>query len=164
MTPENQGLLFLSIVLVGASIGFFYDIFRILRKVVPHGYIAVQIEDILFWLVTTVATFYFILTRNFGEVRPFVLIAVACGMIIYFYTLSPIIRKVTVVVINFVVKVVRAVFGVITAPLRFIYKLVAPFIKIFLKKRHKNLRTVARYGKMQVRRTRQSIKILHKKV
>jgi len=164
LSMSNQGWLFLSTVLVGATIGLFYDFFRILRKTTPHSTWVVQLEDVLFWVIATGATFYFMLNRNFGEIRLFALLGTACGIILYFATISKIVLKISVTVINFFKRVIAAAIRIITLPLRFIFNLIAPPIKKFLFKRRKNLRTAARYGKIQVKKTMRNWFIMRKKV
>jgi spore cortex biosynthesis protein YabQ len=73
LSMSGQAWLFLSTVLAGAVIGLFFDVFRILRRTVPFlaKPVAVQFEDLFFWLLVTGATFYFMLNQNFGEIRLF---------------------------------------------------------------------------------------------
>ena len=164
LSMSGQAWLFLSTVLVGMAVGFFYDCFRIFRKVVRHATISVQIEDIIFWLAATVLVFYFMLHRNFGEIRPFALIGIVCGAVFYFATVSQIIIKVAVTVINFVKKVIVTVVGIIIMPLRFIFGAISPPVKKFCIGRRKNLRSVTRYGKIQMKKASRSWSILRKKV
>jgi len=164
LSMSNQGWLFLSTVIVGATIGLFYDVFRILRKTTPHSTWVVQLEDILFWVIATGAMFYFMLNRNFGEIRLFALLGAACGVILYFATVSKIVLKISVTVINFLKRVIMAAIRILTLPLRFIYNLFSPPIKKFLSKRRKNLHTAARYGKIQMKKTMRNWFIMRKKV
>jgi len=164
LSMSGQGLLFLSTVAVGAAIGLFYDFFRVFRRVATHSGWAVQLEDFLFWICATAAMFYFMLNRNFGEIRLFSIIGAACGIVLYFATISRVVLKVSVAVINFIKRVITAAVRIITLPLRFIFNLIAPPAKIFLSKRRKNLHNVARYGKMQMKKTMRNWSILRKKV
>jgi len=164
MILSGQGLLFLSTVAVGAAIGLFYDVFRIFRRVTTHSGWAVQLEDFLFWIFATAAMFYFMLNRNFGEIRLFSIIGAACGIALYFATISRLVLKISVTVINFIKRVIVAAVRIITLPLRFIFNFIAPPAKKFLRKRRKNLRKLAGYGKMQVKKTMRNWSILRKKV
>jgi len=164
MILSGQGLLFLSTVVVGAAIGLFYDIFRIFRKVATHSGWAVQLEDFLFWIFATAAMFYFMLNHNFGEIRLFSIIGATCGVVLYFATISRLVLKISVTVINFIKRVIIAAVRIVTLPLRFVFNLLAPPAKIFLSKRRKNLHNATRYGKMQVKKTMRNWSILRKKV
>lgn len=164
MILSGQAWLFLSTVVVGMAIGLFYDIFRITRKVAPHSSFAVHFEDAVFWVLATGGMFYFMLHRNYGEIRPFALMGATCGVALYFATVSRLVLKVSVTVINFVKRVIAAAVRIITLPIRFIFNLFAPPIKKFLLKRRKNLRTIARYGKIHMKKHARNWKILRKKV
>ena len=161
---SSQAWLFLSTVVVGMAIGLFYDIFRITRKVAPHTALAVHFEDAVFWMLATGGMFYFMLHRNYGEIRPFALVGATCGVALYFATISRPVLKVSVTVINFVKRVIAAAVRIILFPLRFLFNLIAPPAKKFLSKRRKNLRSVARYSKLHIRKHARNWKILRKKV
>lgn len=163
MMPSGQAWLFLSTVVVGMVIGLFYDIFRITRKVAPHSTLAVHFEDAVFWVLATGGMFYFMLHRNYGEIRPFALIGATCGVVLYFATVSRLVLKVSVTVINFVKRVIAAAVRIITLPVRFLFNLFAPPVKKFLLKRRKSLRTVAGYSKLKLKKYARNWKILRKK-
>jgi len=152
----TQGWLFLSTVVAGAAIGFFYDVFRVFRKIFSHSGWAVQLEDVLFWAVATAAMFYFMLGRSFGEIRLFALAGMVCGSVLYFATVSRYVRACLVTVINFARKVIVAAWRLLTAPLRFVFNLLTPPTKKFLTKRRKNLRTLGNYGKIQMKKSARS--------
>jgi len=164
LSMPGQAWLFLSTVLMGAIIGLFYDFFRIARRVASHSTLVVQLEDVLFWVITTGAVFYFMLNRNFGEIRPFSIIGVACGIMLYFATISRVVLKISVVVINFVKRVITAAVRIITLPLRLLINFFAPPVKSFFIKRRKNVRNLARYGKMRMKKHTRNWFILRKKV
>jgi len=136
----GQAWLFLSTVLLGAAVGVLYDIFRVLRRVVRHSVAVVQIEDIIFWVTATVFVFYFMLVQNYGEIRPFSLIGITCGAIIYFLTLSK-------VILFFLSKVIQLALRAISWPFRFIAKLIIPPANKFLRR-------VKVYGRIQKKKWR----------
>ena len=160
----GQAWIFLSTVLVGMVIGLFYDFFRVARKVAPHAGWAIQLEDVLFWIIATGSMFYFMLNRNFGEIRMFSIIGAAIGVVVYFSTVSRLVLTISVAVINFVKRVVAAAVRIITLPIRFLYNILAPPIKKFLINRRKNLRTMARYSKNRMKKHTRNWFILRKKV
>ena len=161
---SGQAWLFLSTVVVGVAIGLLYDVFRILRKTMPHFALAVQLEDVLFWLAATGAMFYFLLRRNFGEVRPFTLIGAGCGIALYFATVSPFILKFFVAVITYLKRVFAAAFRVLLLPVRFMWVWMSPPVVQFIKSRRKDLHGLARYGKIQMKKSSRNLFILRKKV
>jgi len=164
LSMPGQAWLFLSTVVAGMVIGLFYDIFRIIRKTTPHRAWVVQLEDVLFWVIATGAMFYFMLQRNFGEIRVFSLLGAAIGAVLYMATLSPVVLKVSVAVIDFVKRVVITTVNIILFPIKFLYNLIFPPIRKFLVKRRKNLRTAVSYGKIQLKKTSRNWFILRKKI
>lgn len=34
----------------GTAMAVIYDVFRILRRIIPHNFVAVSAEDLIFWL------------------------------------------------------------------------------------------------------------------
>jgi len=160
----GQAGLFISTVGMGAAIGLFYDAFRIFRKTAPHFALAVQLEDLFFWMAATGAMFYFMLSQNFGEIRPFSIIGAGCGIILYFATISPWVIKIAVVIVNYLKRVFAAAFKIISLPIRFIWALLSPPVIKFAGNRRKDLRSVARYGKIKAKKTTREWFILRKKV
>jgi spore cortex biosynthesis protein YabQ len=65
-----------------------YDLLRIFRRIVPHGVSAVALEDVLYWLGTTLLIFQLIYQENDGAVRGYALLALAAGMYFYHQTVS----------------------------------------------------------------------------
>ena len=82
--------------------------------------------------------FYFMLVKNYGEIRFFSIAGAVLGMVLYFCTLSIIIMGISAAVINFIKKVVLTAVRIIMAPLRFIIKLLTPLFRVmrsFLRKK-----------------------------
>ncbi|MCL2225699.1 MAG: spore cortex biosynthesis protein YabQ [Defluviitaleaceae bacterium] len=167
LSMSGQALLFFFTVLMGAGIGLFFDVFRILRKTVPvlaKSSIAVQLEDLFFWLVVTGGMFYFMLHYNFGEIRLFAILGAACGLALYFAILSRLVITVCVSVINYLKKVVAAAFRIIFAPLRLLINAVSPPAKKLHGKVRSGLCRLLRYGKIRLKKTSRNWFILRKKV
>ncbi|MDR1564135.1 MAG: spore cortex biosynthesis protein YabQ [Oscillospiraceae bacterium] len=83
-----QNNLFLQALLLGAGIGVLYDFFRLLRIILPAKIVLVFIQDVIFWVITAVATFLFMLVQNGGVIRGYLLIAELAGALIYYFTLG----------------------------------------------------------------------------
>ena len=164
LSMPDQAWLFLTTVGVGAGVGLFYDFFRVLRKTAPHGKIAVQIEDILFWVAVTVVIFYYLLHRNFGEIRVFVLLGIGIGAVLYLATVSFWVVKCAVLVVEYLKKVIAAIFNIIALPFRFLFNFLAPPAKKASLAARKHLRKLGRYGKIKAQKTARNVKIMRKKV
>ena len=159
LSMSGQAWLFLSTVLLGAGVGLCYDVFRILRKTAP--FLArksfVQLQDLIFWVVVTIGFFYFMLLRNFGEIRFFSIIGVAIGCILYFATVSRFVIFIFVWVITYLKKA-------LAFPFKLIYKWVSPFVSPLLGKIRSELRRASRYGKIRLKKSVRNWFIVRRKV
>jgi len=129
LSMSGQAWLFLGTVAAGFVIGFVYDIFRIARKTARHKPWLVQLEDVLYWTIASVLMFYFMLRQNHGEVRFFAIAGAAIGMVLYFHSLSPLIIKVSVTIINFIQKVILTIVRIILIPIRVLLSLLKILVK-----------------------------------
>ena len=164
LSMSDQAWLFLTTVAAGFVMGFVYDIFRIIRRTIPHRQWIVQIEDIIYWTSCSLLMFIFLLHENYGEIRFFSIVGAALGMILYFISLSPLFLKVSVTLIMFLQKVVMAVARILLTPVRWLIKLLTPPLKWMLAVSRKNTGHIKRAGKGRLRRLRRSILVMMKKV
>jgi len=153
LSMSGQAWLFIATVVAGMVIGLFYDVFRILRKTAPHVAWMVQVEDAIFWIAATGAMFYFMLNQNFGEIRLFSIVGAACGLALYFATISRVVMVSAVGIINFIKRVIATVFRIITFPIRFLYGVISPHIQKLLK-----------FAKIKMKKAARNWSILRKKV
>ena len=56
-------------ILIGGALFLLYDIFRIFRRVVPHGNFWIGVEDFFYWLCCTAVVFVMLYRENDGMVR-----------------------------------------------------------------------------------------------
>lgn len=85
MSPDIQieaRLLALSI-LTGAGLMALYDVLRLLRLLVRHGWLLVGVEDLCYWVFSGFATFYLLYRENDGALRLYVIGAVLLSMVVY---------------------------------------------------------------------------------
>ena len=75
-------------VLRGILLLVIYDLLRIFRRIVPHGVLAVSVEDIFYWISTALLIFQLLYQENDGALRGYALVAVALGMLLYHRTVS----------------------------------------------------------------------------
>lgn len=124
-------------VLRGVWILILYDLLRILRRIIPHGTMAVAAEDAAYWLGTAFLIFQLLYRENDGAVRGYALFAVAAGMFLYHQTISGLLVYYSARMINLclgvLLKPFRAVHGKIVQVLR----MVCRFYKKKLKKKLK---------------------------
>lgn len=80
-------------ILAGALTGILFDGYRILRGFKIPKFI-VMIEDILFWILSALVVFTFLLYTNYAFLGPYVYIFIIISLLVYFKTISPHIVKV----------------------------------------------------------------------
>ena len=79
---------FLYSLLLGAVLCLFYDIIRATRKAGADSFFAVFIGDILFWIISAVAVFIFLVSVTNGEIRGYILFSAAVGFMLYRFTVG----------------------------------------------------------------------------
>lgn len=105
----GQAAAFLATAAAGAVLGMLYDCFRILRRVLQHKTVSTTIEDAIFWLVSTLLMFAFLLNRNYGDIRAFIFMGLALGAVLYFLTLSRYFTKFAMAVLRWLKNVLIAI-------------------------------------------------------
>ena len=76
---------------LGAILGIFYDIFRIIRLLFGARNLGMFIQDIIYFLISGFITFLFVLIFNFGESRFYILAGEALGWCIYHVSVGDVI-------------------------------------------------------------------------
>lgn len=84
--PEAE--YFLSSFLLGIAFLFCYDAFRILRRLLPHRWVAIAAEDILYWAAAGILAFRMVYERNYGTIRAYAAGGMVLGMWLYYSFLS----------------------------------------------------------------------------
>lgn len=119
MTPQT--LLFFEAILLGMILALFFDIFRILRIGFNFPMGVIILEDVLFFIVSAVITYLFMLSTIYGQVRGFIIIGETMGFVIYYFTIGKLVISASKVIINIVKKILILLFKIF----------ILPFIKIF---------------------------------
>lgn len=89
----EQTAVFFHSLLLGAVLGCFYDLFRITRIAFLMPALLVLIEDLLFFLFSSIALFGFLLENNDGQIRWFILLGVVLGWTVYYFTAGSLVMK-----------------------------------------------------------------------
>ncbi|MBO4694109.1 MAG: spore cortex biosynthesis protein YabQ [Clostridia bacterium] len=84
----GQALTCLYSLVLGAVLCVFYDVFRAARKTGVNSFLSVFITDIIFWLVSTVIVFLFLISTTNGEIRGYVILFSILGFLIYRFTIG----------------------------------------------------------------------------
>lgn len=69
--------------LTGAGLMMTYDLLRTFRILVPHSYILIGIEDMVFWVYAALSVFSLLYEQNDGGLRGYVIAGIFLGMFLY---------------------------------------------------------------------------------
>lgn len=107
--------------LLGIGMIIFYDIFRILRRLIPHKTIFVSIEDMIYWMVCAVLIFLMLYRENDGIIRWFAIAGMTGGMFLYNGTISSYVTNGITWVLKKVIKALSWVIRLVSKPFSFLY-------------------------------------------
>lgn len=108
------------IFLGGFGMGVVFDLFRVLRSSGhPRGLLS-WLSDVLYWVSVTPLVVGLLLHANWGELRFYVLLGIALGLVLYFTVFSPLVLEVLFTIwrtVGFVVSwTMHFVLTVVTLP------------------------------------------------
>lgn len=69
--------------LTGAGLMMAYDLLRVLRIFIPHSYVVVGLEDMIYWVYAALITFSLLYEQNDGGLRGYAITGVFMGMFLY---------------------------------------------------------------------------------
>lgn len=101
---EAQARLFIDAMFTGLLIMVLYDILRLIRRIIPHSNIMVNIEDFIFWTMSGVIVFMLIYAENSGTLRWFVVVGIVIGAVVYAKSFGTFLVKYTSRYINIILK------------------------------------------------------------
>ncbi len=117
-------------ILSGAGMILFYDIFRIFRRVIPHGTVWIAIEDFFYWVSCAVLIFAMLYQENDGLIRGFAMGGMVIGMFCYNHFLSPFLVKYAAKVLGVVVGFAGKTGMILLRPLKKIKKLLKKLVRL----------------------------------
>ena len=107
-------------IISGILIGIMFDLYNIIRGVkIPK--IIIIIQDILFWILTAIIVFTFLLYTNYAFLGPYVYIFMTITLIIYLRFVSPIVLKLERSIIDKLSRVIRVLLKNLIYPIKIIY-------------------------------------------
>lgn len=104
----SQLTIFLFSGILGAALGIIYDIIRVFNAVLKENLARIFVQDVLYFIVSAVVTFMYMLVMNGGEIRVYIVVGEAVGWLIYRATVGKLIYKIVLSVVEFIIKIVRA--------------------------------------------------------
>lgn len=136
-TPQT--VLFLESILLGMVLSVIFDVFRIIRIGIPLPSFVIVIEDILYFLICAVVTYFFMLKTTYGQVRGFIIIGEIIGFIIYYFTVGKLVISVSKTIISVVKRIFKLIFAILFYPFVKIFKLVSKKLGFKFKNINKKL-------------------------
>ncbi len=167
LSLNEQAMLFLLTVAVGAVIGFFYDVLRIFRKMIPHKSFFIQAEDGLYWVCVVFLMFFIMLKKNDGEIRFFSVCGAFLGMGLYFLAVSPVVNAVSDRAVAILHSIISLFFTILLTPFRLVWLVLGKPVKktrnFFYVKRRKLLHLCKLYVKINKKAAIRNVRILFRK-
>ncbi|MBU3093903.1 spore cortex biosynthesis protein YabQ [Clostridium sp. CM028] len=110
--------------LAGIITGVFFDIYRLIRGFENPNKVLTIIQDLLFWTLTSIVVFIFLMYTNKGYINFYVYVCLILGVYLYLKLLSGVFIRVQYKLIIFNGKVFRVVWNAILYPANLlVYKL-----------------------------------------
>lgn len=104
--------------LAGALTGIIFDFYRVIRGMERIPKFIVVVEDILFWILTSIVIFIFLLYTNYAFAGAYVYFYIVLGLIIYIKLFSKILINIYATLLISIIKFLRILFNYVTYPLR----------------------------------------------
>lgn len=109
--------------LSGVLVGVLFDLYNIIRgRKIPK--IIIVVEDILFWILTAVIVFTFLLYNNYAFLGPYVYIFMIITIILYLKLISPKIIEVEMYSISKLSYFIRILLKNIIYPVKIVYYII----------------------------------------
>lgn len=110
-------------ILSGVLVGILFDLYNIIRGIkIPK--IIIVVEDILFWILTAIIVFTFLLYNNYAFLGPYVYIFMIITIILYLKLISPKIIKFEMYSISKLSYFIRILLKNIIYPVKIIYYII----------------------------------------
>lgn len=114
MISESRFLL--HALLMGIFISFVYDLLRILRRVIPHNWFFVSLEDLGFWIYCGAEVFLLMYYESNGSLRWFAVLGALGGMLVYRKLVSGFLVKYASLLLSRLLRILGKVFRFLLSP------------------------------------------------
>ncbi len=142
---SEQARLFLVSVQLGIILSIIFDFFRAYRKFKKFSNKIVYIQDFIYIVIITVIAFYIYLYESNGAIRFYYFIGISLGSIIYFYSISKYTVLSFIKIISTFDKAIKKFIKIMMIPVKWIYKIIRPYIKRLLWKSFKGFKKYKKY-------------------
>jgi len=118
---------FALIMAAGASLGFVFDLYRLLRSWLRPGPLVTFVMDLCFWAIIAPLLAVYILIANWGELRFYVLVGIGIGLAFYYLLISRTVIRLALGLahlISFVISLIcQMVFALLVWPMKLVQDL-----------------------------------------
>lgn len=118
---STQFNLLLFSLIAGVITGVLFDLYRVFRGLENPNIVVTFIQDTLFWILTGIIVFIFLLSTNHAYMREYVYIAIAAGVVLYMGLISKYFIKAQYKIIRSTAKVIRVSFNFLIYPLQLLF-------------------------------------------
>ena len=87
-TLAGQVYGFAATIAAGLSLGLLFDLYRLWRRATGPRRAVTALSDILFWVIATPLTYFYLLVGNWAELRYYVILGLLLGLFLYFSVFS----------------------------------------------------------------------------
>ena len=130
---SNQCITFIISIILGGILSLVYDLFRILRYILPENNILIGVEDIIYSLICGIFCMKYILWASSGKLRGYLIFGMVLGWIICHFSLSKIFFELARIIINIISWIYKQTLGRILKLLLKILKNTCKILKKSLK-------------------------------
>ncbi|TCK87860.1 spore cortex biosynthesis protein YabQ [Natranaerovirga hydrolytica] len=155
-----QSQVFLVAIGTGIVIGLFYDCIRIFRRIIKHSNFVINIEDMLFWIISSMILFITLFKQNNGIIRGYIIIGVIIGLMTYFSLFSKMLVTYVAKLINFILSILKKIITILFRPFTTILRFIFGYLKVFFSLLKKVFKAIHK----QLKKTQKTVKILVKKI
>lgn len=120
---EAQFFALVAMVLFGIFMGIAFDIYRELKITFQLNPITTNIWDFIVWLIFIFLAYIVLLYTNYGEVRLYIFMGIAVGLLVYFRFFSRMARKPIRIILFLLLKTVSFLFSVVKVPITILQKI-----------------------------------------
>ncbi|WZL75073.1 spore cortex biosynthesis protein YabQ [Clostridiaceae bacterium 35-E11] len=126
---SDQMYVFSATLYGGIVIGFIYDLYRIFRRLFKPKKIAAIIQDLIFWIVISIAAVMVLLFSNDGQLRFYTFLGFITGALLYNKILSHIVMRTMITTFCGIRKVLCRILQWIGYPIRiFLHLMRRPYL------------------------------------
>ena len=130
MSVAEQSRNFCLFFIIGLFIGFIFDLFKSFRKNFKTNNLCVDIQDIVFLIISGFLFFKSVVVFNSGNIRFYIFVSTVLGITIYSLTLS----ESCVIIIDVILRFVKLIFRFVLKLLKLPYYFAKKNLKINFKK------------------------------